>query len=421
MATQASTPNRILPLIGGMILNLVLGTSYAWSAFVLPLEKQFGWTRTQTSVTFTIIILNIGFWFLVAGRLQDRMNPRPLAIFGALLYATGFFLGSMTSSLMWLYLAFGMMIGMGNGFGFCITIPVITKWFPDKRGPALGAVIAAYGLGSGVWGPLAAKLILAIGWQATFRLYGAIFFVLTLIGASLLRNPPEGYRPAGWDPAKAAATTGRAHADIPTGAMLKTPTFYFLWIAYWLGSAAGLMLISQLIPFGTKAGIANIATIGLVVGALGNMSGRFFSGWVSETFGRVNTLRLMMLVSAIAMPLLYLFSGNVAAFSVFVFVVYYCYGTLLSVFAATSADFYGTKYLGLNYGLLFTAWGVSALLGPLVGAKLYDATGSYQYAFYAGSVLSVLAIFSLFMTKTPRHEAVAATPASPQVAGAGAR
>ena len=407
MATQTiavNAPNRAKVLIGGMLLNLVLGTSYAWSAFVIPLEKQFTWTRTQTSITFTIIILNIGFWFLVAGRLQDKMNPRPLALLGAVLYAIGFFLGSMTTSLTWLYLAFGMMIGMGNGFGFCITIPVITKWFPDKRGPALGAVIAAYGLGSGVWGPIAGKLIASIGWQSTFRLYGVMFFFLATAGAWFLTNPPEGYRPAGYDPTKQVGGAARSSRDIPTSEMLRHPTFYFLWIAYWLGSAAGLMLISQLVPFGTKAGIANIATIGLVAGAFGNMTGRFFSGWVSEHFGRVNTLRLMMFISAIAMPMLYSFSDNVLAFSIGVVIVYYCYGTLLSVFAATSADFYGTKFLGANYGLLFTAWGVSALLGPVIGGRLYDAFGNYQYAFYAGSVLSLLAICSLFMAKTPTRE-----------------
>jgi OFA family oxalate/formate antiporter-like MFS transporter len=410
MAAQSSvgapvTANRAKVLIGGMILNFVLGTSYAWSTFVPPLEQQFGWTRTQTSITFTVIVLNIGFWFLVAGRLQDRMNPRPLAIAGAVLFGVGFYLGSMTHSLTWLYLAFGLLIGAGNGIGYCITIPVITKWFPDKRGPALGAVIAAYGLGSGVWGPLAKNLIGSMGWEAVFRTYGVLFLVLGLIGAWFLINPPEGYRPAGWDPSKQKATAARSHVDVPTGEMLKHPTFYFLWVAYWLGSAAGLMLISQLVPFGNKSGIGNMATIGLVVGALGNMSGRFFSGWVSDTFGRVNTLKLMMFISAIAMPLLYYFSGNVVLLSIDVLVVYYCYGTLLSVFAATSADFYGTKFLGLNYGLLFTAWGVSALLGPIIGGRLYDAFGDYKYAFYAGSALSILAILSLLLAKTPQRQA----------------
>jgi OFA family oxalate/formate antiporter-like MFS transporter len=400
----------MLPLVGGMLLNVVLGTSYAWSTFVPPLEKQFGWTRTETSITFTIIVLNIGFWFLVAGRLQDRMNPRPLALVGGILFALGFFLGSMTNSLPWLYLAFGMMIGAGNGIGYCITIPVVTKWFPDRRGAAVGAVIAAYGLGSGVWGPLAGMLIESMGWQTVFRLYGGMFLVLATVGAWFLTNPPAGWSPAGWNPASQAKVVARTSRDVPTGEMLRHPTFYCLWLAYLLGSAAGLMLISQLVPFGTKAGIPRVATIGLLAGAVGNMSGRFLSAWFSDTFGRVNTLRLMMLVSAIAMPLLYAFQGSVVAFSIGVIVVYYCYGTLLSVFAATSADFYGTKYMGLNYGLLFLAWGVSALLGPIIGGYVYDAFGSYRYAFFAASGLSILAILCLFGAKTPQHEVVPVEP-----------
>jgi OFA family oxalate/formate antiporter-like MFS transporter len=394
----------VLPLVGGMLLNLVLGTSYAWSTFVPPLEKQFGWTRTQTSITFTIIVLNIGFWFLVAGRLQDRMNPRPLALIGGVLFALGFFLGSLTNSLPWLYLAFGMMIGAGNGIGYCITIPVVTKWFPDRRGAAVGAVIAAYGLGSGVWGPLAGVLIESMGWQAVFRLYGAVFFVLATGGAWFLANPPAGWSPAGWDPSSEKKVVARTSRDVPTGEMLKHPTFYFLWLAYLLGSAAGLMLISQIVPFGTKAGIPQIATIGLLAGAFGNMSGRFLSAWFSDTFGRVNTLRLMMLVSAISMPLLYAFQANVVAFSIGVVVVYYCYGTLLSVFAATSADFYGTKYMGLNYGMLFSAWGMSALVGPIIGGRVYDAFGSYRVAFLVASGLSILAILCLFGAKMPEEK-----------------
>ena len=411
MATQASAnaPNRMSPLIGGILMNFCLGTSYAWSVFVLPLENEFGWSRTETSITFTIIIISVASWFVVAGRLQDRFNPRPIAALGGIMFGLGFFLASMTTSLPWLYIGFGAMIGAGNGFGYAITIPVISKWFPDKRGLALGIVIGGYGIASGVWGPIAARLIEGIGWQATFRLYGFLFLAITMIGSWLLRNPPEGYHPPGWDAAAQAKTSGaRSAVDIPTSEMLRKPTFYFLWMPYMLGSAAGLMLISQLVPFGRQVGIASVALIGLAVGAAGNMSGRILSGWMSDTFGRVNTLRLMMFISAVAMPLLYTFGANVLAFSIGVFVVYYCFGTLLSVFAATSADFFGTKYLGMNYGLLFLAWGVSALVGPPIGARVYDAFGNYQYAFFVASALSLLAIGSLFMARTPRREPAAA-------------
>ena len=394
------------PLIGGIMMNIVLGTSYAWSVFVLPLEGEFGWSRTETSITFTIIIMSVATWFLVAGRLQDRFNPRPIAALGGILFSLGFFLGSVTNSLTWLYIGFGAMIGAGNGFGYAITIPVISKWFPDKRGLALGVVIGAYGLGSGVWGPIASRLIDSMGWQATFRLYGFLFIVITMIGSWLLRNPPEGYRPPGWDAAaQTKASAARSTVDVPTSEMIRKPTFYFLWAAYMLGSAAGLMLISQLVPFGGQLGIASVALIGLAVGAAGNMSGRILSGWMSDTFGRVNTLRLMMFISAVSMPLLYTFGANVVAFSVGVFVVYYCFGTLLSVFAATSADFYGTKFLGMNYGLLFLAWGVSALVGPPIGARIFDAFGNYQFAFFTASALSLLAIGALSMAKAPTREA----------------
>ena len=405
MATQASTPNRMAPLIGGILMNFCLGTSYAWSVFVLPLESEFGWTRTETSITFTIIIISVASWFIVAGRLQDRMNPRPIAALGGILFGMGFLLGSMTTSLPWLYIAFGAMIGAGNGFGYAITIPVISKWYPDKRGLALGVVIGGYGLAAGVWGPIAGNLIPNIGWQATFRLYGFLFLGITMIGAWLLKNPPEGYRPPGWDPAAQAKTSGaRSPVDVTTSDMLRKPTFYFLWIAYMFGSAAGLMLISQLVPFGRQVGIVAVTTIGLVAGAAGNMTGRVLSGWMSDPFGRGNTLRLMMLISAVAMPLLYMFGGNVLAFSLGVFAVYYCFGTLLSVFAATSADFYGTKFLGMNYGLLFLAWGVSALVGPPIGARVFDAFGNYQYAFFTASAMSLIAIASMSMAKTPGQE-----------------
>jgi MFS transporter, OFA family, oxalate/formate antiporter len=400
-----SVPNRWLPVVGGVLLNIVLGTFYAWSVFVLPLEKEFGWVRAQTSWTFSIGVFSIAFWFVVAGRLQDTRGPRSIAALGGLLFSLGFFLASMTKSLPWLYIGFGAMVGAGNGFGYAVPIPVVSKWFPDKRGLALGIVIGGYGLGSGIFGPIAGRLIQEIGWRATFRSYGVLFLVITMVGASLLRNPPRGYHPRGFNAAaQAKALVERSKRDIPTGEMLRSRNFYLLWLAYFFGSMAGLILISQLVPFATQAGIGSVALIALVVGASGNTSGRILSGWMSDVFGRLNVLRLMILISAVAMPLLYVFSGNVVAFAVGVFVVYYCFGTLLAVFAATAADFYGTKYLGMNYGLLFLAWGVSALFAPPIAGRLYDTFGNYQYAFFCAAGLSVVALISLMLAKTPRNE-----------------
>ncbi len=404
--------NRWLVVAGGVLMNLALGVIYAWSVFVAPFDADFGWTRTQVSVVFTIAILSIGSWFVVAGFLQDRFGPRRVAAAGGILYALGFFLASQTESLLWLYVTFGALAGAGNGFGYAIPIPVCSKWFPDRRGLAIGLVVGGYGAGSGIYGPLAREVLIpAYGWQGTMQISGGIFLVMTLVAAWLLRNPPEGYRPPTAAPAPAAGSAPPAAApagrEFATREMVRTPTFYLLWIAYCLGSAAGLMVISQLVPVGEAAGLGAAAGLGLTIGAIGNTGGRVLSGWMSDTFGRLNTLRLMVLVSAAALPVFYSFAGQVALFYLLLIVIYYCYGTLLSVFASTCADFYGTRHMGVNYGLLFSAWGVAGIVGPVIAGRVFDATGDYRQAFFIAAGLAVVALVSLALARPPGRAAAA--------------
>ena len=405
--------NRWNVIIGGVLMNLALGVIYAWSVFVAPFEEQFQWTRTEVSVVFTIAIWSVGSWFVVAGFLQDRFGPRRVAAAGGILYALGFFLASYTDSLIWLYITFGAIAGAGNGFGYAIPIPVCSKWFPDRRGLAVGLVVGGYGAGSGIYGPLAREVLIpAYGWQGTMRISAVLFLAMTLAAAYLLRNPPEGYKPpaaapdpaAGGAPKPAAAPAGR---DYATGEMVRTPTFYLLWIAYCRGSAAGLMVISQLVPVGEAAGLGAAAGLGLTIGAIGNTGGRVLSGWMSDTLGRLNTLRAMVLLSAVALPVFYIFAGQVVLFYLLLIVIYYCYGTLLSVFASTCADFYGTRHMGVNYGLLFSAWGVAGIVGPVIAGRVFDATGDYQQAFYIAAGLAVVALISLALARQPNREAAA--------------
>ena len=408
-SASGSAPNRALPLLGGVLMNLALGVIYAWSVFVAPFDADFGWTRTQVSVVFTIAILSVGSWFVVAGFLQDRFGPRRVAAFGGILYALGFFLASQTESLVWLYVTFGAIAGAGNGFGYAIPIPVCSKWFPDRRGLAVGLVVGGYGAGSGIYGPLAREVLIpSYGWQGTMQISAGIFLVMTLAAAWLLKNPPEGYQPPAAAPAAGGARKAAALAagrDFTTAEMIRTPTFYLLWIAYCLGTAAGLMVISQLVPVGEAAGLGAAAALGLTIGAIGNTGGRVLSGWMSDTFGRLNTLRLMVLLSAAALPLFYLFAGQVALFFLLLVVIYYCYGTLLSVFASTCADFYGTRHMGVNYGLLFSAWGVAGIIGPVIAGRVFDASNSYGLAFYIAAGLSVVALAALLLAKPPQARA----------------
>jgi len=386
-----------------MSMNLALGSLYAWSVFVAPLEKEFGWKRADTSMVYTIAVVVFALTFIAAGRLQDKYGPFWVSLTGGVLVSLGFFLCAFTHSLTYLYVCFGVIGGLGNGFGYSTPIPVMAKWFPDKRGLAVGLAVGGYGGGSAIFGPLAnLKLIPAYGVHTTFMILGVIFLFMTVFGAFLLHNPPVGYKPAGWTPApasKAAATT----YEFSPSETLRTPTFYFMWVAYALGCSAGQMVISQLVPFAKSVGIASaaIATMGLVVGAVGNASGRILSGWMSDALGRLNVLRLMIAISMIAMPILYLVGGSVGPLYVTVFVVYWCYGTQLSVNGSTAADFWGTKNAGINYGMLFTAWGVAGIIGPRIAGVLFDKYKNYQMAFYWAAALALVALLAEFAAKRP--------------------
>jgi OFA family oxalate/formate antiporter-like MFS transporter len=386
-----------------MSMNLALGSLYAWSVFVAPLEKEFGWKRAQTSNVFTIAVVVFALTFIVAGRLQDKFGPFWVSLTGGVLVSLGFFLCAYTHSLNYLYVCFGVIGGLGNGFGYATPIPVMAKWFPDKRGLAVGLAVAGYGGGSAIFGPLAnLKLIPAYGVHTTFMILGVIFLFMTVIGAFLLHNPPVGYRPAGWVPAPAAKAAGTTYEFSP-GEVLQTPAFYFMWVAYALGTSAGLMVISQLVPFGKSVGIpsASLITMSLVVAAIGNAAGRILSGWMSDAIGRLNVLRLMIAISMIAMPILYQVGGNVTLLYATVFVVYWCYGTQLSVNGSTAADFWGTKNAGINYGMLFTAWGVAGIIGPRIAGVLFDKYKNYQQAFYWAAGLAAVALICELAAKRP--------------------
>ncbi|MGJ5817982.1 L-lactate MFS transporter [Paludibaculum fermentans] len=394
--------NRWWRVAGGLSMNLALGTLYGWSVFVAPLEAQFGWKRAETSMVFTIAVIVFALSFVAAGRLQDKYGPLACSLAGGILVSLGFYLCSFTTSLNYLYLCFGVIGGLGNGFGYATPIPVMAKWFPDKRGLAVGLAVGGYGAGSAIFGPLSQlKLIPTYGLPATFQILGAIFLVMTIAGALLLRNPPPGYRPKDWTP---PVVQGAAVSrDFTPGEMLRTRTFYLMWLGYALGCSAGLMVISQLVPFAKSVGIgaAALSTMTLVVGAFGNASGRILSGWMSDRLGRINVLRTMIGICVLAMPALYAAGSNVALLYVAVFVVYWCYGTQLSVNGVAASDFWGTKNAGINYGILFTAWGVAGIIGPRIGGVLYDRYHDYQAAFYSAAALAGIALLCELGARRP--------------------
>ncbi len=413
MSTAASGQKRPAgwpALVGGGLVNVALGTYYAWSVFVPSLEREFGWNRAQTSLVPTIDMVMLASMFLVGGFILDRLGPRKVTALGGILYSAGLFLASLIHSLPGLYLTWGVLVGAGLGLGYLSPITVGSKWFPDHRGLVNGLAIGIFAAGSGIFGPIAGGWIPDIGWRSTFQILAAVFFVFTMTGAYLLKDPPPGYAPPRSDGAHAKA---RAMAfDVPTSQVIRTPVFYMLWFAYALGTTAGTMVISQLVPFARQAGLdAKTAAFAISIGAIGSASGRFFSGWMSDYFGRLFTVRGIVIVSMIATPSLYLWRESLLPFYGLLFLVYYCYGTQLSVYTALAGDFWGTKYLATNYGVMLLAWGFAGVMGPVFGSRIFVATGSYQNAFFGAALLALasLALLSMVRPPSPPEETVRVT------------
>ena len=394
-------------MFGGLLMTLALGTLYAWSVFVAPLEQEFGWKRAQTSTVFTLAVVMFAASLLLAGKLQDRFGPFWISVAGSIMISLGFFFFSHTTSLYYLYLFYGVMGGIGNGFGYGTVVPVMAKWFPDKTGLAIGLALAGYGGGSAIFGTFANLVLFPhFGWRTSCVILSGIFLVMTMTGAFLMKNPPA-IRP---DEDKTAAFRVPVirHQFTPNE-VLRTPAFYLLWLGFGLGSTAGLMVISQLIPFANNQGIssATIATMGLVVGASGNVSGRILAGWISDLLGRLNTLRVVLIVSTCATPALYWAGTHVAALYAMIFVVYFCYGTQASVNPAAIADFYGTRHAGTNYGMVFTAWGFAGILGPTIGGVLFDRYRNYAAAFYTAAAIALIAFLCVMVARRPHAPAIA--------------
>ncbi len=402
IAGEAASISRWWRLVGGVLMTLALGTLYAWSIFVTPLENEFGWKRAQTSSVFTLAVVMFAASLLLAGKLQDRFGPTWIAMTGSLLVSLSFLLFAYTYSLNSLFLFYGILGGAGLGFGFGTVVPVMAKWFPDKTGLAIGLALLGFGGGSAVFGTFANLVLFPrFGWRTSCMILGAIFLAMTMTAACLLRNPIVSARDS---ETTFVGTPGLAKHQFTPGEVLRTPAFYLLWLGFGLGSTAGLMVISQLIPFATSQGIssATLATLGLVIGACGNVSGRVLSGWLSDHLGRLNTLRVVIAISCFAMPALYWVGSHLTALYVLIFFVYFSYGAQASVIPSTVSDFWGTRHAGTNYGTLFTAWGFAGILGPTIGGVLFDKYREYGVAFYTAAALAMVALICVGMARRPQ-------------------
>ncbi len=381
--------------LAGMGLNLALGILYAWSVFSKQLVESvdkggFGWTKTQATLPYIIAIACFALMMVPAGRLQDRLGPRLVATAGGILTGVGLVVASFATpgSVLPAVLGFGALAGTGFGLGYAAATPAAIKWFPpEKKGLITGLVVGGFGIAPVYIAPLSKHLLATYGVGTSFRILGVAFLCTATLFAQLIQNPPHPVASSAKPGAKKTAVVDGTWKD-----MLKSFSFYTLWIQFACASMAGLMIIGHMAKI-VSVQSGNAVKVGFVFVALlavFNASGRIIAGIISDKIGRVVTVALVCILAAIAM---FFFSGfnTIGGFIVGSAVVGFSYGACLCLFPATAADYWGTKNLGVNYGVLFTAWGVGGVFGPILAGRIADSTGSYAGAYNVAGCLLILA------------------------------
>jgi len=399
------TRSRWVIATAGVFLQIVLGAVYAWSVFRIPLSKQFGWSISQVTLTFTISIFVLGFAAFFGGLWMNRKGPRVVALTGGALYGLGVFLTSFSANnLWWLYFSYGFIGGLGLGLGYIVPVAVLVKWFPDRRGLITGIAVGGFGAGALITAPVATRLIQSVGVLPTFAYLGVAYFVIAIIAALFMQNPPEGFVPEGWTPS-AKETSQRAGHDFVLSEALKAWQWWVLWLILFLNTCAGIAVISQEAPiFQELTGVSALAAGGMVgIASLGNGVGRVFWAWLSDLLTRRATFGIMF----IAQVLLFWFLPKITVPSVMTtvtFVILMCYGGGFGTMPAFTADYFGPKNVGPIYGLMLTAWSFASVFGPLYIARMREIAGNYGGALHVIAGVMAISILLPIIVRPPRRE-----------------
>lgn len=390
-------------LLAGIGINLSIGVLYAWSVFKDALVNDLGWTATQASTPYSIAIVVFSIATLTAGVLQDKFGPRRIIMLGGAFVGSGMILTGLLTNPAAVMLTFGVVVGSGIGFAYACVTPAAMKWWhPSKKGMVSGLIVGGFGLGAVYVAPLTKALVNAFDIQTAFIILGVgIVAISVSLGATVV-NPPKGYvaeGPADWNPA--AAGTG---SEMTWREMIKTRQFYFLFIMFALASSAGVMLIGNITQIGAlQVGLEGAVYLVSLL-AIANAAGRVLGGLVSDNLGRVNTLILAFLLQAANMWFFMTISTE-AMLIAGAITGALCYGALLSVFPSLTADYFGLKGYGANYGLVYLGWGLSGALGPVIASMSFDSSGSFSSAYMISAAMLVGAALIAFMTKAPKTAA----------------
>ena len=389
---------RWVVLFGGFLLSLMGGMSYAWGSFVLPLVQNWGWTTAQANMPFTVMIIVFSIAMIPAGWLQDRFGPRKVAAVGALLFLVGYSLAALMrfyTNPLWLTLTYGGGVGIACGLTYSTIAPTARKWFADRPGFAVSIAVMGFGLAAVVFAPLKKGMISYFGVDGTLFIIGIFVTIVAFIGARLVKNPPEDWNPSSHTNSDKEK---KEELNVKPGDFIKTPRFYILWLALASVIGGGLTAIGLLTAYGELELQLAPAFAALAVSfySLANGVGRPVMGWLADRWG---TIKVMIGVYIIQATVFLIFPW-VATTPLRLFVCSLLlglgYASTFALFPVVVAAVSGTKHLGMNYGLVFSAFGMGAITS-LIGSWLLDITGSFNSAFLLAGFATVFGLILLII------------------------
>ncbi len=396
--------NRWFMALSAVGVHLCIGSVYAWSVYVKPIQEQMSWNLTDVTIAFSVAIFFLGLSAALMGKFVEKNGPRVSALIAASLFGLGTMgsgLAIMMESKLLLYFFYGVLGGCGLGIGYISPVSTLVKWFPDKRGMATGLAIMGFGFASAIWGPTIKILIGAVGISNTFFILGFAYFIIMSLSALYLQAPQNDYMPEHFKK-KLKEGKRKIKEDLQSLGLneaIKTPRFYGLWLMLFINVTCGIAIIGVASPLLQEViGISALAAAA-AVGLMGifNGAGRIVWASLSDYLTRPVVYIIFFFTQAIAFYML----PSITEIVVFQFVLYFimsCYGGGFASIPAYIGDIFGTKELGAIHGYILTAWAAAGLVGPLIISIVKDMTGSYSQTLYVFAGFFIVAlIISLAM------------------------
>ena len=379
--------NRWLIALSAIAIHLSIGGAYAYSVYKNPITTQMGWSETNVTIAFTIMMGLAGFAAALFGSFVEKQGPRKSAMLAAILFGlgqAGAGVAIAIDSVVLYWCTYGLLSGLGMGIGYIAPVSTLVKWFPDRRGLATGMAVLGFGSGALITAPVATNLIEAVGISSTYYILGISYFTLMLLGALYIAPP----KAEGALNVSKYGTAGKALAQMSAREAVRTKQFWMLWAMHLINVTAGLMMISVASPMAQEVVGLSVAGAATMVGLMGlfNGGGRLLWAAASDYIGRHNVFVIFFIIQLVAFVTLP-FTTNVLLFQVLIFLVVSCYGGGFSNLPAFASDLFGTKQLGVIHGYLLTTWSLGGVFGPLIVSAIRNATNSYIPVFYTFSVL----------------------------------